>query len=60
MKISLLIERSSVPALRVGIDGRTGTFYLHPTLDYNMGDTVAAFYPAYSRAEVDVGFAGRG
>lgn len=58
LKISLLIERSSVPALRVGIDGRTGTFYLHPKLDYNMGDTVAAFYPAYSRAEVDVDFAG--
>jgi alpha-mannosidase len=58
LKVSLLIDRSSVPALRVGINGRAGIFYLHPTLDYNMGDMVAAFYPAYSRAEVDVDFSG--
>jgi alpha-mannosidase len=58
LKISLLIEHSSVPALRVGINGRLGTFYLHPQLDYNMGDMVAAFYPAYARAEVEVNFPG--
>jgi hypothetical protein len=58
LRISLLIESSSVPALRVGINARTGTFYLHPTLDYNMGDTVAAFYPAYARAETEVDFPG--
>jgi hypothetical protein len=43
LKVSFLIERSSVPALRVGINGRLGVFYLHPRLDYNMGDMVAAF-----------------
>ncbi len=58
LKVSLLIEHSSVPALRVGINGRLGTFYLHPKLDYSMGDTVAAFYPAYARAEVEVDFPG--
>jgi hypothetical protein len=58
LKASLLIEQSSVPALRVGINGRLGTFYLHPSLDYNMGDMVAAFYPAYARAEVEVDFPG--
>jgi alpha-mannosidase len=58
LKVSLLIEHSSVPALRVGINGRLGTFYLHPSLDYNMGDMVAAFYPAYAHAEVDVDFPG--
>ena len=58
LKLSLLIEHSSVPALRVGINGRTGNFYLHPRLDYNMGDMVAAFYPAYARAEVEVDFPG--
>jgi alpha-mannosidase len=58
LKASLLIEHSSVPALRVGINGRLGTFYLHPRLDYNMGDMVAAFYPAYARAEVEVDFPG--
>jgi alpha-mannosidase len=58
LKVSTLIERSSVPRLRVGINGRLGTFYLHPRLDYNMGDMVAAFYPAYARAEVEVDFPG--
>jgi hypothetical protein len=58
LKASLLIEHSSVPALRVGINGRLGTFYLHPRLDYKMGDMVAAFYPAYARAEVEVDFPG--
>jgi alpha-mannosidase len=58
LKVSLLIEHSSVPALRVGINGRLGMFYLHPRLDYNMGDMVAAFYPAYARAEVEVHFPG--
>jgi hypothetical protein len=58
LKASLLIGQSSVPALRVGINGRWGTFYLHPRLDYNMGDMVAAFYPAYARAEVEVDFPG--
>jgi hypothetical protein len=58
LKVSLVIERSSVPALRVGINGRTGTFYLHPKLDYNMGDMTAAFYPAYALAEVEADFPG--
>ena len=58
LKVSFLIERSSVPALRVGINGRLGVFYLHPRLDYNMGDMVAAFYPAYAHAEVQVDFPG--
>ena len=58
LKAWLLIEHSSVPALRVGINGRFGKFYLHPRLDYNMGDMVAAFYPAYSRADVEVDFPG--
>ncbi|HEY1577041.1 MAG TPA: glycoside hydrolase family 38 C-terminal domain-containing protein [Terracidiphilus sp.] len=58
LKVSALIEGSSVPALRVGINGRNGVFYLHPKLDYNMGDMVAAFYPAYSRAEAEIDFPG--
>lgn len=58
MNISVLIESSSVPALRIGINGRVGTFFLHPKLDYKMGDMVAAFYPAYARAEVRVDLPG--
>lgn len=52
LRISILIEQSSVPALRLQVNGHAGTFYLHPRLDYKMGDMVAAFDPAYSRAEV--------
>jgi alpha-mannosidase len=55
---SMLIEHPSVPALRIGINGRTGTFYLHPKLDYTMGDTVAAFFAAYSQALVECNFPG--
>ena len=58
LKVSLLIEHSSVPALRVGINGGLGMFCLHPRLDYNMGDMVAAFYSAYARPEVEVDFPG--
>ncbi|HUY82626.1 MAG TPA: polysaccharide lyase family protein [Acidobacteriaceae bacterium] len=58
LTVSLIIEHSSVPALRIGINGRIGLFYLHPKLDYAMGDMMAAFYPAYSRAEVECDFPG--
>jgi alpha-mannosidase len=53
LTVSLLIEHSSVPALRIGINDRIGTFYLHPRLDYSMGDTVAAYFSAYSHAVVE-------
>src|SRR5215470_16887496 len=53
LRVSLLIENPSVPALKVSINGRDGLFYLHPKLDYSMGDTIAAFFPAYSHALVE-------
>ena len=56
--VSIMIDHSSVPALGVSINGRRGLFYLHPRLDYAMGDMVAAFYPAYSHAQVEVDFPG--
>ena len=58
LTVSLLIEHPSVPALRIAINGRTGTYFLHPKLDYTMGDTVAAFFPAYSHALVECSFPG--
>lgn len=58
LRVSLLIEHSSEPALHVSINGRAGTFYLHPELDYSMGDTMAAFFPAYSHASVEFDFPG--
>lgn len=53
LHVALLIEHSSQPALRVSVNGHEGTFYLHPKLDYSMGDTVAAFFPAYSHADIE-------
>jgi alpha-mannosidase len=58
LRASLIIEHSSVPALRVAINDRVGTFYLHPELDNSMGDMTAAFYPAYSHATVEFDFPG--
>jgi hypothetical protein len=52
LTISVIIEHSSVPDLAVTINGRKGRFVLHPKLDDSMGDTMDAFFPAYSRAEV--------
>ncbi len=56
--VALLIESSSVPALRVVINGKTGTFYLQPKLDTSNGDQGSAFYAAYSRADVEFDFPG--
>lgn len=58
LHVSLLIEHSSVPALRIAINGRSGIFYLHPELDYSMGDTMAAFFPTYAHAAVEFDFPG--
>ena len=41
-----------MPAIRVNINGKQGMFYLHPKLDYGMGDMLSSFYPAYSSADV--------
>lgn len=58
LRMSFLIESPSVPAIQVGINGKRGTLYLHPTLDYNMGNLMSSFYPAYSSAEVVFSFPG--
>ena len=56
--VALLIESSSVPALHVVINGKTGTFYLQPKLDTSNGDQGNAFYAAYSHADVVFDFPG--
>lgn len=58
LRVSLLIEHPSVPALGVSINDHVGTFYLHPELDPGMGDLTDAFDPAYSRATVEFDFPG--
>lgn len=59
LRVSLLLETSSVPALRIDINGRHGLLYLHPKLDYSGGDSTDLFYPAYSHAEVNFDFPAR-
>ena len=54
LHVSLLVEQPSVPILRVAVNGRVGDFYLHPKLNNAMGDTVDAFDPVYSEAEVEI------
>ncbi|MGB8477568.1 MAG: polysaccharide lyase family protein [Acidobacteriaceae bacterium] len=56
--VALLIESSSVPALRVAINGKTGTFYLQPKLDAENGDQGESFYAAFSHADVEFDFPG--
>ena len=58
LRISFLIESPSVPAIRIGINGKQGMFYLHPKLDYSMGDLMNSYYPAYSSADLLFAFAG--
>ncbi|MHB1959605.1 MAG: polysaccharide lyase family protein [Acidobacteriaceae bacterium] len=43
LRVSLLIVSPSVPALRVTINGKHGTFYLQPKLDSNMGDIISIY-----------------
>lgn len=56
LHVALLVESASVPDLRVDINGRLGTFPLHPRLDYSNGDQGDCFYPAYSSADVEFDF----
>jgi alpha-mannosidase len=58
LRLSFLIESPSVPAIKVGINGKQGIFYLHPRLDYAMGNLMSSFYPAYSSADVSFQFPG--
>ncbi len=58
LRVSLLVEQAGMAALRVSINGRSGTFYLHPELDYTMGDGMDAFNPAFAHADIDFNFAG--
>ncbi|WP_188758206.1 polysaccharide lyase family protein [Edaphobacter acidisoli] len=58
LHVAVLIVSQAVPALRVSVNGKVGTFYLHPRLDYSNGDQWDSFDPAYSFAEVEVAFPG--
>ena len=58
LKVSLLFELQSIPALRVTINGKSGIFYPEPKLDDRMGNTSAAYDPIYSSADIAFAFPG--
>ena len=59
LHVAVLVESASVPALRIGINGKRGMFYLHPHLDYSNGDQWDSFDPAYSSADITFAFSGK-
>lgn len=58
LHVALLVESASVPTLQVSINGRHGTFFLHPLLDFDNGDQNSAFNAVYSHADVEFAFPG--
>ena len=58
LKVSLLFELQSIPALRVTVNGKSGIFYPEPKLDDRMGNTSAAYDPVYSSADIAFAFPG--
>jgi alpha-mannosidase len=54
LKITVLVERPRVPAMRLEINGHAGTFYLHPKLSYSRSDFTYAFDPHESQSELSI------
>jgi hypothetical protein len=53
---ALLAYSPRVPVLDIGINGRHGSFYQHPILNYDAGDLGSVFAPRYSTAAITVEF----
>lgn len=58
LHVAVLIGRPGVPGMRLGINGHEGLFFLHPELDYTMGDSAGGGHPGYSHADVTVDIPG--
>jgi hypothetical protein len=58
LRVALLFEDASMPALRVTVNGKAGMYYPEPQLDYRLGDVVGAHDTVYSNADVSIGFQG--
>ena len=54
LTLSVLTWRPRIPTLQASVNGYTGTFYLHPKLNYTFGDSVFAFDPHYSISELKI------
>jgi alpha-mannosidase len=58
LKLALLFEAPSVPALRVTINDKTGVYYPEPQLDSRLGDIAGAHDTVYSNADISLAFFG--
>jgi alpha-mannosidase len=58
LKVALLFEDPSVPALRVTINDKTGMYYPEPQLDSRLGDVAGAHDTVYSNADISFAFPG--
>ncbi len=51
LKIAMLYETPRLSFLKLDINGHSGLFYFHPTLDFNAGDWEGTFVPQTSTDE---------
>ncbi|HEX4232338.1 MAG TPA: polysaccharide lyase family protein [Bryobacteraceae bacterium] len=54
LRINTLIEQPRIPALRVDINGHSGTFFEHPKLSYSRSDFTYAFDPHESQDALNI------
>src|SRR5579875_681582 len=54
LRIAILIESPCVPMLRAGVNGKLGSLYFFPKLDYRNGDRLGESSPIYSHAEAQL------
>jgi hypothetical protein len=58
LHVALVLAGREIPALRVSINGKSGTFYLQSKLDSTLGGMDDAFETAYVPADVSFDFPG--
>jgi len=58
LRVALLLESRSVPALRICINGKCGMFYLESPLDAHMGDSDDTFESVHAPADVSFALPG--
>ena len=58
LRVALLFERPSTPALRLTLNEKAGMFYPEPKLDSRLGDVIGAHDVVYSSAEISFVFPG--
>ncbi len=54
LKVAALIDQPRIPALKIGINGHSGKFFLHPKLSYSRSDFSYAFDPHESQSTVQI------